>query len=321
MAALSDLRAGPVVDLRHVRTDDLMPALEEAVRSWREQLAWDFQPSADLVRRFVSMQALSGFALYDAGVIAGYGYYVCEEAKGLIGDLYVMERHRSVERENLLLGALLDSMWRTPGIRRVETQLLMLRSPLDRSLPFREFLSSFPRCFLQASLQDVSHMPPRSFAGIDFEPWAERRQEDAAISIAAAYQDHIDAQINDQYRSVSGARRFLSNIIQYPGCGAFFAPASFLAISRPERRVCGLCLASLVASNVGHITQICVLPGLRRTGLGYELLRRSLGALAEHRCDNVSLTVTSANLPAIRLYERLGFVNRRDFAAYVWEAP
>jgi predicted GNAT family acetyltransferase len=29
--------------------------------------------------------------------------------------------------------------------------------------------------------------------------------------------------------------------------------------------------------------------------------------------------VTASNASAIQLYERMGFVNRRDFAAYVWE--
>ncbi len=56
-----------------------------------------------------------------------------------------------------------------------------------------------------------------------------------------------------------------------------------------------------------------------RTGLGYELLRRSLVTLAAHGCHKVSLTVTSSNAEAAQLYRRMGFVNRREFAAYVWE--
>jgi hypothetical protein len=39
----------------------------------------------------------------------GYIYYVLEENKGLMGDLYVMREHRTVERENLLL-------WPQPSI-------------------------------------------------------------------------------------------------------------------------------------------------------------------------------------------------------------
>jgi ribosomal protein S18 acetylase RimI-like enzyme len=38
-------------------------------------------------------------------------------------------------------------------------------------------------------------------------------------------------------------------------------------------------LASLVASDAGHITQICVAPSQRSKGIGYALLRRSMLAL------------------------------------------
>ena len=53
--------------------------------------------------------------------------------------------------------------------------------------------------------------------------------------------------------------------------------------------------------------------------MGYELLRRSLAALAANGCRSATLTVTSANTSAIRLYERMGFTGQREFAAYVWE--
>jgi ribosomal protein S18 acetylase RimI-like enzyme len=42
-------------------------------------------------------------------------------------------------------------------------------------------------------------------------------------------------------------------------------------------------------------------------------------SLAVKGCQSVSLTVTTANHPAVHLYERMGFVNRRNFAAYIWE--
>ena len=83
--------------------------------------------------------------------------------------------------------------------------------------------------------------------------------------------------------------------------------------------LCGICLTSLVAGEVGHITQICVDPSLRGSGIGYELLRQSLAAMADYGCGQTSLTVTAANTDAIRLYERMGFVTRREFAAFVWD--
>ena len=318
MAALFDQYRSPLLDLRDVTSAYLEPLLYEETEEWRTELDWDYRPSADLVRRFVDMKALTGFTLPGDKEAAGYGYYVCEEGKGLIGGLYVGRRYRTVENENTLLTAILDAMWRVPGTRRVEAQLMMLSSPLDRSMPSPRWFRSFPRKFFEASLDTIRALPPRE-PTVAIVPWSEGRQEDAARLIAAAYSGHVDSHINDQYRSVSGARRFLTNIVQYPGCGTFFAPAACVAAPATGRGLYGVCLTSLVAHDVGHITQVCVSPAFRGTGLGYELLRRSLVALADHGCRTVSLTVTTSNSSAIQLYERMGFVNRRDFGAYVWE--
>lgn len=319
MAAFPDWHTESLVDLRRVSVEHLEPVLAEETTAWRAELDWDFRPAADLVRRFVHMQALSGFALARGSNVIGYGYYVCEEGKGLIGDLYVLRDHRTVENENALLQAVLDGMWRTPKVRRVEAQLMMISCPLDRAVPYPDRFRSFARCFLEGPLQSIAELPPRESPNLAIAPWSDRRQDETARLIAAAYQGHIDSQINDQYRSPGGARRFLMNIIQYPGCGTFFAPASFAATDIGDRQIRGVSLASLVAADVGHITQVCVSPSHQGTGLGYELLRRSLLALAEHGCRSVSLTVTASNQDAIRLYERMGLANRRNFAAYVWE--
>jgi ribosomal protein S18 acetylase RimI-like enzyme len=318
VAALFDRYPNPLVDLRDVTSAQLESLLQEETEEWRTELNWDYRSSADLVRRFVDLRALTGFTLPGDKEVAGYGYYVCEDGKGLIGGLYVSRRYRTLENENILLNAILDSMWRTPGTRRVEAQLMMLSSPLHRTMPNPRWFRAYPRKFFEASLETIRSLPPRE-PKVTIAPWSENRQDDAARLIAAAYTGHVDSNINDQYRSTSGARRFLTNIVQYPGCGTFFAPAACVAIPATGRGLYGICLTSMVAHDVGHITQVCVSPAFRGMGLGYELLRRSLVALADHGCRSVSLTVTTSNASAIQLYERMGFVNRRDFAAYVWE--
>lgn len=318
MAALSEHGPAPLIDLREVPPAYLEPLLEEETAAWREELNWDFHTSADLVRRFLGMRALTGFALAGRTHAAGYAYYVVDEGKGLIGGLYVARQQRSIAVENTLVAAVLDAIWRGQEARRVEAQLMMLTAPLNRPVPYPGWFRPFARMFMEASLDGAAALPQRD-PGVEIAPWWQSRQDGAARLIAEAYAGHIDSQINDQYRSPGGARRFLNNIVQYPGCGSFFTPASFVAQAGPGFPLCGICLASLVAPGVGHITQLCVAPAWRGNGLGYELLRRSLVALAEHGCRKVTLTVTAANQAALRLYQRLGFANKRDFAAYVWE--
>ena len=319
MAAVSDMPLERIVDLRQLPSGALDPLLEEETQVWNDTLDWDFRASANLVRRFLDMQALNGYALLGNNHPIGYCYYVSEEKKGLIGDLYVMQDFVSPENEQRLLGAVVDTLVKTPYVHRIESQLMMLRNSPRIVLPHRAHVRVFVRTFMEADLTQTARLPaghPHCAALID--DWNERKQDEAAALIAAAYQGHIDADINDQYRSPAGARRFLTNIIQYPGCGSFFQPASFLAVDQLSERLCGICLSSLVHSDVGHITQVCVSKSVRACGLGYDLIRRSLQSLARHGCRKASLTVTSSNREAIALYERMGFRRSRDFAAYVW---
>jgi len=209
---------------------------------------------------------------------------------------------------------------KTTFIHRIESQIMMLRNGPALRLPQQRYLRVHPRNFMQldsAALQRLSESQPKH--AVWFDRWSERKQDEAASMIAAAYQGHIDSEINDQYRSPGGARRFLMNIIQYPGCGSFFQPASFVATDPDTGKLCGICLASLVQADVGHITQVCVTKAVRGTGVGYELIRRSLESLARHGCRKVSLTVTASNTEAIALYERMGFRKTQSFAAYVWD--
>jgi len=318
-----------LVDLRHLRSVDLNPLLDEEVQAWRQLLDWDFGKSAELVRRFVDMRALNGFALVDDGEAAGYAYYVLEEHKGLIGDLFVRDAFCSVENESRLLGSILGSLTSAPDIVRVESQLMMWHSP--DAMPMPRHLSGFERNFMMLEMQRAELGPARRWtlgvvpttAGassrVYVERWSDQYQEAAAQLIAQAYRGHVDSLINDQYRSIGGARRFLFNIVQYPGCGTFYKPASLAAFDRMTGRMCGICLASLVMPHCGHITLICVAPWVRGGGVGYELLRQSLALLREAGCRKTSLTVTASNREAVRLYEDVGFTTTRKFFAYVWE--
>ncbi|HEY1204595.1 MAG: GNAT family N-acetyltransferase [Bryobacteraceae bacterium] len=319
MAAASEARVPALADLWQVRPLELAAMLAEEIVAWREQLDWDFSASAELVRRFVEVHALNGFALLVGDEAVGYAYYVCEEHKGLVGDLFVREEFRTPELEHRLLGAVVDQLMNTGGVRRIESQLMMARFAHRRVLPAAHHARTHERNFMMYDLSRVQELPERRTDRVVFDHWTERRQDDAAQVIAVSYRGHIDSEINDQYRSAEGARRFLFNIVQYPGCGAFFQPASWVALDRSSGRVQGISLTSMVARGVGHVTQICTSPAVRGQGVGYELLRRSLASLAEGGAAKASLTVTTGNEHAVGLYERVGFETLRRFPAFVWE--
>ena len=308
-----------IIDLRRLSARDLESLLQEETASWRNELEWEFEKSADLVRRFVDLRALNGSALVEDGQVVGYLYYVLEDNKGLVGDLYVRREMRTPDRENRLLEWALEAIMASPPITRIESQLMMLRFSPDRPIPRADCMSSYERNFMRVDLRRSPLSEGRVRKPMYIEKWSDHYQDAAAQLIAAAYSGHIDSSINDQYRTPAGARKFLYNIVQYPGCGTFFRPASFAAFEAATGHLCGISLASLVAPDCGHITQICVSPSVRGTGTGHALLRKSLMVLRDMGCHSASLTVTAANDDAVQLYERVGFHIMRHFSAYVWE--
>lgn len=307
-----------ILDLRQIRSRDLELLLEEENRLWREQLRWDYSGSADLIKRFVDARALPGYAALESGRAIGYSFFVYEDHKGLIGNLFVSGQY-SGGAESRLLTHVIETMQETPGIRRIEAQLMNFGAGSLHATFQRERFIPFARRFLLLDLAGTAGLRPRPTEA-ELVPWSERYFDDAAGLISRAYMDHVDSEINDQYRTVPGASRFLKNIIQYPGCGTFHAAGSFAAFDPQTGRLCGLILTSIVHPGVGHVTQVCVAPEQQGTGLGYELMRRSTESFQELGFSSVSLTVTSANHRAVRLYETMGFRTLREFFAYVWNA-
>jgi len=308
-----------LIDLRRLTARDMEALLQEECAAWLDELGWDFEKSADLVRRFVDMRALNGSALIENDQITGYMYWVLEEDKGLIGDLYVRRKYNGAGREAMLIEAALEPIMLSPGVKRIESQLMMIGQDAVRTVPRAGYASVFARNFMRIDLARAALAPGRVRKPMYIEKWHEHYADASAGLIGAAYEGHIDGRINDQYRSPAGARRFLHNIVQYPGCGTFYRPASYAAFDALTGRMCGVSLASIVAPDTGHITQICVAPNVRGTGVGHELLRQSLTTLREMGCVSASLTVTAANEDAVSLYERVGFRVVRRFSAYVWE--
>ena len=154
---------------------------------------------------------------------------------------------------------------------------------------------------------------------VEIRPWIESDYQPSAAVITAAYRGHVDAQINDQYHTLSGSLRFLNNIVRFPGCGVFDADSSFVAMDRKAKSLIGLILCSRVRGDVGHVTQVCVLPEYRSRRIGESLLAATEGNLRSRNFSLLSLTVTEANARAVALYRRLKFDSKRVFDAFVWE--
>ncbi|HVB97716.1 MAG TPA: GNAT family N-acetyltransferase [Candidatus Dormibacteraeota bacterium] len=307
-----------LTDLRRVESRKLQPLLNEEAHCWIEQLRWDYAASLDLIRNFIDARSLPGYVAWQKGEPAGYGFYVIEERKGLIGGLFVSSRFSQTEVARLLIREMLGTMRFLPHLARVEAQLMPTGTDLDKVLAEEKF-RLYPRQFMLLPLGPERTGPVQAPPGLRLEPWNDRWVQSASRLIRLAYENHVDGEINDQYRSDAGANRFLRNIVFLRGCGEFLPKASFVLAGPLSDTPVGVVLTSAVAPGVGHTTQICILPGYQGHGLGRQLLEASASALTRQGYTGLSLTVTSANRRAVSLYERIGFQTLRRFSAGVWK--
>jgi ribosomal protein S18 acetylase RimI-like enzyme len=247
----------------------------------------------------------------------GYSFYVLEEQKGLIGGLYVSSRFPQAAIGRLLLEELLFSMRAIPQLSRIEAQLMPFSGPVEVPLRDQGF-RLYTRQFMLLDLDKLPESRPGASAGMRLDRWNDRYFDPCAKLIYLAYTNHIDGEINDQYRSRSGALKFLKNIILLPGCGHFVSRASFVLRQPGGEELIAAVLTSEISPGVGHTTQVCVLPGYQGHGLGRMLMLTSAEALCEMKFKELTLTVTSENRSAVQLYEKLGFVTMRTFTAGVW---
>jgi ribosomal protein S18 acetylase RimI-like enzyme len=317
-----------ILDLRHFGAPALHAVMEAEGALWLQRLHWDFRNSAKLLTQYLDNHSLTGLAALQAGEIAGYAFCVYEDTKAVIGDIFAVDAapngaphsgEAAAVIETTLMRHLFEILLNSPQVDRVESQLLLQPSGFQARAYREAGFVLFPRLFMVQSLHGRWSEPqirlPRE---LEMRPWRDDDLTPAARLICAAYQNHPDSIINDQYRSVHGSMRFLNNIVRYAGCGAFSAQVSHVVVDRRNKELAALVLGSRVSPESGHITQLCVHPSFRRHGLARMLL-----AVASHRflrqgAGEISLTVTEANTEAITLYQSEGYLRTHSFDANVW---
>jgi len=306
-----------IIDLRQSTARQLEPLLLEEASHWREELHWDYRSALELIKRFLDAHALCGSVAMEGTAAIGYAFYVLEEYKGLIGGLYVSPREDQEAIGRRLLEEMLYSMRALPQMHRIEAQLMPFGGPVDSVLREQGF-RLHTRKFMLLDLRRAPARTPSINSGLRVERWNDRYFDACAKLIYLAYANHIDGEINDQYRSRHGALKFLKNIIHLPGCGQFLSSASFVLRHPGSEELVGAVLTSEVSAGVGHTTQICVQPGFQGHGLGHALMHASQEALRSMHYKELSLTVTTENQGAVQLYQKLGFATIKSFTAGVW---
>jgi ribosomal protein S18 acetylase RimI-like enzyme len=310
-----------ILDLRHFSARQLRPLLETESRVWEQRLRWNYQSSTELLLQYLDSRILPGFVALDRGRICGFTFCVYEGQKAVVGDAFAIanDQIQMLQITQSLLHQLLQLLHHSPGILRVESQLLLYDAgSIDETFLAAGF-TMYPRLFMEYDLPPsfsathTENLP----ANIELVSWSPDHYQAAAELIHESYIGHIDARINDQYCSLHGSLRFLHNIVRFPGCGVFDADASWVLRDKRSGALIGMLLCSRVAPDVAHITQLCVATPYRGRRLGIALLQNCIHHLARSRFAAITLTVTEANHQAVKLYQNSGFFVRHRFDAMV----
>ncbi len=319
-----------ILDLRHFSAAQLRPLLNDEATRWHRRLHWDYTRASATLLDYLNDRILPGYAALADGRLIGYAFSVLEATKAIVGDVYALHETESLTNPvcETLLHHLIELLQATPGVERIESQLLMfpagaMATPYlaagFRSTPRLYMLVDLPTepCHLDQSLAvERPAVPPM---GSNVLPWQPNFYEPAAALIHRCYAGHMDSGLNDQYCTLHGAQRFLHNIIRFPGCGTFDPDNSFALRNPRTRTLDALILCSRIRGDIAHITQLCVEPLLRGHSLGKLLLEHCAAHLAKAGVKQLTLTVTEANTPALRLYQEHGFTTLHRFEAMVWE--
>jgi len=288
----------------------------EEEQAWMKELGWDYSPVRRILASFLERDLLPGYVAADASRALGYTYYLLHGHKGIIGTLFVSDPDGPQEVTAPILALAVDSLRRTPQIRRIESQIIPFHTVKLVEQFTKHGFQHYPRCYLELPLGTYP-ADRHSHPDVRIVSWNEACALLAAEVAFMSYRDETDALICEDYGSVNGCASYLRSLTENPGCGIFRPEGSFAALDS-QSSLCGFVISSRISRSVGMIPQIAVLPAHQGRGVGTALIHQSLSRFKASGFRSVCLTVTRKNRRAFEWYQRLGFKIRKEFGAFVW---
>jgi ribosomal protein S18 acetylase RimI-like enzyme len=302
--------------LHEVPAGELRALLQDESHHWGEELQWDYSEVSSAVASGFERRALNGRVAHDGLRAVAYCYFMPDSGRTIVGSLYAREGFRGQGLEEELLQPVLAEAQALPANARVECQTLFSTAADSAEQFARAGFEGRARHYLMRELRPPIDTPPHSFR------LRALRRDDLPAASDLIFRSHvgtIDAALNLTYSSPALCRGFVETLVLRAGCGRFDAEASLVA--EGGYGLVGVLLASHLSRANGHVCQVSVDPENQARGLGTVLVTRALEAFRAQGLATASLSVTVANEPAYRLYRRLGFRLKKEFAAHAWVRP
>jgi mycothiol synthase len=155
----------------------------------------------------------------------------------------------------------------------------------------------------------LRHLPvPVVPLGFVLVPWGPDQVEPHAEVKWAAFRDTIDSAIFPNLGRLDGCLQLMRAIADHSG----FVPAATWLARGPDG-FCGCIQGIRAVRRAGMIQNLAVLPECRGLGVGRALLDTCLRGFRDAGLVSAQLEVSARNVPAVRLYESVGFQVRKSF--------
>lgn len=315
-----------IIPLAQADLRGLESLFDEQCDEWLQLLGWDYTGPSRLVRQVAHQRELSGFAAVSGGATIGFAYYIVEERRCSIGDIYVSREARGAGADRLMAAAILERLGRLPRMRRIESQCVGVGNEGANELFESEGFQRFDRYYMRADLARLDRIISQqekarrgSLRGISLRAWEEDDFTQAARVIYRSYRGKHDSRINSQYATEEGCAELMMILTDHIWCGDFLPQVSRVAIHPATGKQVGVLLASRISAGTGHIGQISVDPAYQGLGIGRRMIYDALSEYHGRGFNSASLAVTSANAAALHLYESCGFRTIHTFPVFYRE--
>jgi ribosomal protein S18 acetylase RimI-like enzyme len=298
-------------DWRDVDPREVEPLYAAECERYRRILSWDYEPSSRIIEDARRAGRLPGLVLRSTnGSIAGWSFYMIHEGVLQIGGLVADSAAR--------LRRLIDRVLQSPEAayaRGLSAFVFPVSSSLQSAFERQRF-SVERHPYLSRSIVG------ESCAGCGGEEKAGEYRRRRLMEVDPADIVRVTARA---YAGVPEARCFaadgrldqwahyLGQLLATPACGRYLPDVSFAIERRESRQLVGAVIATAVAPDTAHIAQIVVDPSCRRAGLANGLIDSVITAARDAGYSRLSLIVSESNIPAGRLYARLGFEETASF--------
>jgi len=306
------------VPISHMDSSVLLPLMKEEEQVWLSDLGWDYAPIQQILLSFAQPKLLPGYAAVAGNRTVGYIYFLVNQTKGVIGSLYTSKAYKSQAIADELLSLSIACFRDSPDIHRIEAQIIPFHDQSFVEIFTQNGFTHYPRYYLDMNLDSYEGRQNDTIRE-KILPWDQSYLERAGELTLQSYQNQMDAEICEDYRSQTSCESYLNSMVKNPGCGIFMPEASYISLDATGEP-CGYVICCRISDGFATIPQIVVHPSFQGRGLGDAMMDICLKQLQNLGFHSVSLTVTKKNSRAYEWYHRIGFKIRKEFGAFVWNA-